>query len=315
MKKSLLYPMFFLILCFSSHLIKAEGTGGICPDFPFLKPTLGPLAKLNCAFHHQYELKVKELIQTFGAKDGIPVILNLGGTLVLKYRGTSKTIDISPETYQNIKTLDHTFLAIILALLKQDSQGLNEQTKSYIKALRKHLHQANRVLSSLKLTKKEQQIITQLTLMTNEFLQELVLNKQYKKDHLKIFIQQARPLIFKTTLIAGKIEIDALEAAINPWLAAMEPKDREKIAIVVAASHQAVAGELSVQYFIKKFGARYKVGIVPEDGLVVMQDSFDEEHAFKLLARHFIDREIGTLLADDPTYLQRDVLSEAGTSN
>jgi hypothetical protein len=293
-------------------VLPAKNSGSACPDFPAFRPTTGPLALLNCGFHHEYEVRIKKIIQTLGASKGIPLILNLGGTLVLKYNGSSQTIDITPDAYQQVKVFDHTFFALILALNHLNSKPLSAHAQGYLHSLQFHLQQAKLLIPSLKLNQKEQRTLTQLTILTTNFIQEVLLKNKCSRERLQGYIRQAKPLVYEATVIASKIEIKALDAAINPWLDILKPADKAKIAIVVAASHQAVDNELSVQYFVKRFGSRYQVGAVPENRLLILQNAFDEESALKLLARHFLDRELSALIFNNPTYLQRDVLSEAG---
>jgi hypothetical protein len=211
-----------------------------------------------------------------------------------------------------VKVFDHTFLALILALNHLNPEPLSAHAQDYLHSLQVHLQQAKQLVPSLKLTQKEQRTLIQLTLITTNFIQEVLLKKNCSRERLQGYISQAKPLVYEITVIASKIEIEALDAAVNPWFSRLKPADKAKIAIVVAASHQAVDNELSVQYFVKKFGSRYQVATVPEDRLVILQNAFDEESALKLLARHFLDRELGAFIFNNPAYLQRDVLSEAG---
>jgi hypothetical protein len=282
-----------------------------CPDFPYFRPTSGPLALINCDFHHEYEQRVTQEIQSFGAPGGRPVILNIGGSLILKYNGKHETIDITPNQYQEVKVFGHAAVSVFLALYKSQSNQLELEKKRYLASLEDHLKKASLLIPSFKLTPEEMNSVTQLATLTQNFVHKILLQGHWTDKEYNAFFAAVKPLIFDITIIASRVEISALDNALNPWLAQLSPEDKMKIGIVIATAHQSRAKEISLQYFAKKFGATFGEGALLENRITVLEGYFDESSALKLLARHYLDQKIGQDIFGDPERLQRDLLSDA----
>lgn len=282
-----------------------------CPAYPFFRPSTGPLAVINCDFHKTYEKRVLQTMKTFGAPGGPPVILNLGGTLLLKFNGRSEKIDITPEAFQNLKTFCHMTFAVFLSLSQSKPGPLDQSTRRALGSLKKHIQQAAAAIPSLKLFPKEKSKINQLTRLTLSFLKKILLRDSWSTVDYTAYFSKANPLLRDIITFAAKRELNALDKALKPWLAQMSTREKKKIGIVVATAHQARAKEISLQYFEKKFGKQLGEGASREFGLVILEDKFDEDSALKLLARHYLDREAGLVLFDEAARLQRDVLADA----
>jgi hypothetical protein len=276
-----------------------------CPDFPYFFPKTGTLSVLNCDFHQQYEARIAQVLTTFGTSGGRPIILNLGGTLILKYNGNTTNTNITPATYHELKSFEHAALTVFLILSQMNPD------QSTLQMIQSHLEQAAPLISSLKLTHQSREITNQLVQGTLQLIRKLKNKPTYSRDKLAYEFKRIKPLLNKVTMIASKIELQALNDALNPWLAQMLPAERNRIGIVVATAHQARDREISLQYFSKKFGHRVGEGARYENGMVVLEGKFDETSALNLLARHYLDREVGDIMFNEPARLQRDVLADS----
>ncbi len=309
--------LLIIVLLSNLNSVFAVGNESIdlaCPDFPYFRPKTGPIAVVNCDFHKAYEKRVEQIMRTLGAPGGRAVILNLGGNLVLKYNGKTETIDVTPNAYQDVKVFAHATMAVYLLLFQKNAGQLDPQIKLDLRALEQHVQQAAALIPSINISPKEKETVVQLATLTEDFLQGVLTKGDWTTAEVDAYFQQVKPLIFDTTKIALKLEIDALDKAINPWLADMSPEDQKKIGIVVATAHQARAREASLQYFARKFGQRFGEGASLEDGLVVLEEKFDETSALKLLARHYLDRSAATAIFNEPAKLQSDLLGDAAAS-
>ena len=284
------------------------------PDFPHFRPKTGPMALVNCDFHKAYEKRVEQILKTFGAPGGRAVILDLDGHLVLKYHGKTETFDVTPNAYQEVKVFAHASLAVYLLLFQKNAGQLDSQIQQDLTALKQQVQQSATLIPSIKIPLKDKEKVTQLATMTENFLQGVLTKGSWTTAGADVYFQQVKSLIFDTTKIAAKLEIDALDKAINPWLAEMSPEEQKKIGIVVATAHQARAREVALQYFAYKFGHRFGEGASLEDGLVVLENKFDENSALKLLARHYLDRGAGKVMFKEPFKIQSDLLGDAAAS-
>ena len=303
-----------VVLFLNAHPVlaaMAETTQLACPEFPYFRPTKGPLARVNCDFHKVYEQRVEQIIRTFGVPGGRAVILNLGGTLVLKYNGKTQTISITPPAYQQVKVFAHASFAVFLLLPQNKSGQLLPPIKLGLSHLEQHLQQSVATIPSIKISLKDKATVTQLANLTLDFINRVLTKNSWTAAERAVYFRNVKPLFFRTTKIAARLELSALDQAINPWLAKMSLQEQKNIGIVVATAHQARASEISLQYFAHKFGQQFGEGASLEHGLVVLEDKFDETAALKLLARHYLDRSAAQIIFNDEARLQRDVLADA----
>lgn len=307
-----LIVLVFLFLFCPYHLVCSESSETYlsCPDFSYFKPQTGPLAAVNCDFHHLYELRVADLVNSFGAPGGRPVVLNLGGTLILKHNGKQETVAINSNEFHQIKAFGHAALAVALGLENNSFAHSGSKINEYLHSLNTNLKRASQMVDSLNLNLEEKQKLKQLVLLTKRFLQVLF-NKKNCSLEAKIFFKEIKPLIFEINLMAAKRELAALDAAMDAWMTELSPLEQKKIYVVVAASHQAKVDELSVQYFNKRFGSNRMGPPLQEKSLVVIEDKFDEASALKLLARHDLDIRLSKNIFKQAHRLQRDLLADA----
>jgi hypothetical protein len=281
---------------------------GSCAQYPYLKPNQGPLALLNCDMHESYDARVKEIMGTFGSPNGRPVVINLGGTLILKHGSKTEQIDISPMEFQEIKSFCHASLAVFLILSNKSNATLDKHVIEKLKQMQVHLASAKAIIDTLGLTKEAADAANEMTNLTTQFVQTTLSHKTWNKSDLHHYYEQLQPSLKILIDSAANLQLTLLNQAINQWLTQLTPEEKQHIGIVVAAAHQARAGEISVDYFAKKFNKHLGIGAQGEDGLVIMEDKFDEESAYKLLAKHYLDREIGQAIFNDSESLQHDLL-------
>lgn len=314
----ILVPLVILLLTVSPFEVSTAGhsaltptTGLNCPEFKEYKPRNGPLSRLNCDMHSIYETRVKALVRTFGSPEGRPVILNLGGTLRLKYHGKTEVVDITPSQYQDLKAFCHHALSVSLVLSQQKPGTLHKNTRQALQVLLTHLHAAMVIIPRLKLSPKEKISLNRLTSMTERYLQRTLKDKTWTAQGLMSYYEDLKKPLQALLQGAVLVEINTMDEAINHWLLQLSPTEKKQIGIVIATAHQARASEVSVQYFSKKFEKQVGVGAIHEKGLVVLEGRFDEKSALELLARHYLDIEIGQIVFKNPEIMQRDLLANS----
>ncbi len=311
MKLILQSVIIFLFMPMNFSFANAAASPMTCPAFPFFYPKSGPLAAVNCDFHKEYERHVAQYIKTFGAIGGRPVILNLGGTLVLKYNGKTETVNITPiNPYHDLKAFLHSVFTIFIVLSDYPDGKLDVKTMQVLHQLYQDVSKAEKEIPALKLSQEPSKAAYTIASQVKNFLNHLLTNEFYKKTDLLTFQTNILPSITMGAKLASKAELITLDNAVNHWLAKMDPKEQKQIGIVVAAAHQARADEISIQYFTKKFNKHVGEGARNEDGLIVLEGKFDEEAALMLLARHYLDRNAAAVMFNDPARLQRDLLAD-----
>jgi hypothetical protein len=283
-----------------------------CPEFPFLQPTTGSLAAVNCDFHKQYEKRVNQVVSTFGAPDGRPVIFKLGSTLTLKRDGQVRTANIAPSPFSELKAFAHgTFSVFVILSQQAPDVTWGEATQTALTDLLMNLAAAKADLPNLDLSVEDRLACDELSTATNSYLSGLLSSHLYAQNELASFYERVGPNLTAVLERAAQTELQALDQAVSPWLAEMTPAERGRVGVANVATHQSRAREISVQYFEKKFGFRAGEGAQQENGFVVLEGHFDEKSAAAQLARHYIDREVGQGIFQEPARMQEDLLSKA----
>lgn len=285
-----------------------------CPDFPHFSPTSGPLTVVNCYFHHQYEDRIKQILATFGAPNGRPIIINLDGLdLILKYNGKTQTIKIADATYQDLKVFGHASLSVLIILSQQAPGKLTEATLNKIQQLKIDLHAAVLAIPSLKISPQAKQLAKNLAEITESYLDKLLLTKQWTSAELAAYYKEAVSFINMQGKMAAETELANLDRALNQWLAPMSAEEKKRIGIVVGVVHQARAREHIIMYLSKRFSRPApSEGALNENGLVVAEGLFDENAALALLARHYLDRDIGEIVFAEVERMQKDLMAKPG---
>jgi hypothetical protein len=283
-----------------------------CPEFPFLQPTTGSLAVVNCDFHKQYEKRVNQVVSTFGAPGGRPVIFQLGGTLTLKRNGEARIANITPSPFSELKAFAHGAFSVFVTLSQQAPDVTwGEATQTALNDLLMNLEATKVDLPNLDLSVEDRLACEELSTVTESYLSGALSSHLYTQNELASFYERVRPNLAAVLERAAQTELQALDQAVSPWLAEMAPAERERVGVATVVAHQARAREISVQYFEKKFGFRAGEGAQQENGFVVLEGHFDEKSAAAQLARHYIDRDVGQWIFQEPAHMQEDLLSRA----
>jgi len=291
-------------------IINTAHAESVCKAFPYFKPESGPLAYVNCDFHAEYEKRVVEMVNTFGAVGGRPVIMNLGGTLIFKYAGKTETVDINPMPLHDVKTYAHAAFSLYFTLAMSKPGSLSIETRNALIKMNSDLDEAIKILPLLKLDQEAFQDSEALGNATHAFLNKVISQNAYTSREIKNYFNHVRPMILASAKKAAAIELHELDKAVTRWTMLMTEKDKKQLGVVVATVHQARAKETSLQYFAKKFGFKYGEGALNENSIVVLEGKFDEDSALKLLARHYLDRDAAAMIFHEPARLQRDLLGD-----
>lgn len=286
------------------------GADDICEDFPYFAPKTGPFMQVNCDFHHAYEARIDNITKTFGAVNGRPIILELGGRLVLKYQGVRHEVDITPTPYPEMKAFLHSIVAVYLFISDQEPGKLTTETLAHLQDLVTDIVRTRESLMHLSVAPNVEHALDSLYKQAVDFLQITLKSQQWSTANLEDFYKKIKAEIFIVKSAAAHVEIAALDKALATWLKKIPKQQKPEIGIVVAIAHQARARGLTVDYFAKKFKKKICVGAQCEDGMVIIEGKYDEDSALSALARHYLDRQMGKVLFAAPLRMQYDLLSK-----
>lgn len=115
------------------------------------------------------------------------------------------------------------------------------------------------------------------------------------------------PLLYRLTVHASEIHLDALDRAVDEELARLDARERSRLQVVVTGDHQARRRSLGMQYFAKRLPAGNPAG----ERVLYAEGVTEEKAALDLVALQRLDREVAEVFFGDPARLQSDVLGEA----
>src|SRR3990167_5427523 len=311
MAKKIKFLFFISLILAYPPLFSIPPQEQTCPEFPFFYPKKGALSVLNCDFHKAYEKRVSQIIKTFGHPHGRPIILNLGGELIFKLNGKTQIAVATPQTYHTLKTFSHAAFSVLLIFPQENSKKLNSENLRALQTQLQHLEKAEQAIPTLNLTKNDALLCKKLSTATQSFIKTILLNQTCSNTKIISFYQQIHPLIIEILKRANTIELEALHHHVDPWFSQMTLEEKKQLGVLVAASHQARAREISVLYFSKKLGEQLGEGAENENRLVILEGKFDEPSALALLARHYLDQEAAEILFQNPKFMQSDILTGA----
>lgn len=268
-----------------------------------------PLDRVNTDFHQAYDARVSDIIKTFGAIGGRPVLMDLGGNLVFLHDGKKQTYNVTPGAYHKLKDFGHASFAVYL-ILAQHQGKLTPFQVTALQALKNDLTAAQQILLNSKLSSDQTNNANRLANITLQFINEILQTNLNDSKSLKKYYAATRPMIELLFNQGSEIELKSLDTTIKSWMKELTPKERKKLGVVIATSHQARNQEVSLQYFAKTFGFHYGFGAQAENGYILMENNFDEAAGLSMLARHYLDREAGEMIFNRVDRLQTDILAD-----
>lgn len=245
------------------------------PEFPPYDP-LG--RRLNERFHSMYKERLAQLVLTFGAQDGRPVILAMNDDLVLMKDGQREDLIVRPESYHQLKALGHAYFARLLGAQDPELPAL---TEDYLL-----------------------QVAGQLPLEARPIAEQIpsTLRPEAPPREVGALMEQA-------FAEAARIELQLLHQRVKPWWDGLGAEQQTRCGIVVVSSHQSRAERLNVQYFEALTGRRSGPGALGEDGFIVVEGDIHADEALLHLARHYLDQEVSEQMFGDRFRLQIDLLA------
>jgi putative intracellular protease/amidase len=278
------------------------------PGPPQYAPREGLLSALNHYFHKDYESLV-ELTTLSLEHAGTPVIIAAGDELFLRHRGLREVARIIPPLYHQLKAIGHMVFGIHLSLEVRAPNGLNE-TELFEILQQQYLLKA--VLSNLTdegIPNEVSEAQAVLLSKASDLLTEVLRTRAVDRATLREFARTTGVMMVDNNRRAQRAALDGLHAAVTAWLARMTEDVRAKLFVVVCGSHQSRSQDITMEYFQRLLGEQATTGAAHEHR-VIYSESFGEDGALDLIARHIIDQDAGEAFFGDRMRMQRDLLSE-----
>lgn len=267
------------------------------------KPGVDPLLTLNKQFRKSYSRSRAAML----ARQG-PVIVVDGEKLILRHGKERQETEVDLRKYHHLKAVAHVPLTLYLLLGDTEEGAIGEENLAELRRLRESILAARGALSEYGFS--DEQIERQRKLMAGSLaaVEDALKEKRCVEKDRTAFARRMAPLLRGNIADAARVQIDGYHARVSEWRRKLSAEEWAKMRIVVLGSQMPRKDNLAVQYFARLLGETGEGRrIVYAEGLG------DEKRALSLLGTHLLDREIATAFFDDPTRMDRDLLSDAAT--
>jgi hypothetical protein len=247
---------------------------------------------LNEEFHADYD------VATEGAARRAPVLVLVADALIL-FRGDDRSEHpFTPAEFHLIKSAAHAPVALYAILLRGDG-------RAPLVRLRGAIDTFGEMAPSAAADDTRAVLRT-----TRAFLDEALAPDEISAAKVEAFARAIGPSLLRLTEHATRMQLTALDAAVEVCLASLDEGERRGLQVVVTGEHQARARSLGMQYFQQRFGEA-----PGQETRVTYGEGIDDaDQAVALVGKRRVDRAIAAAFFGDEKRLQRDVLADAATA-
>lgn len=297
------------------------------PDFSKFPPFDEPLATGNQFFHAIYEQRLCQTIESFGTPWGPIALLVIGNEAVAYHNDRREVISgLSPALYHALKAIGHQALAFQLTIRSQSVGSLQGFTRDRLESQLRLLGEmaaasdaelaaaaetdaaTGRIPDTRDWLPTAQASAREILQVTRARIEAILAADAIAPDDLAQYRQKILPAIVAGANLAAAAQLSAIDTRLGDFFAEVRGQE---FYVAIAGAHQPRAGEVNTQYFSQVLGETSGIGARGERHSIYAEGQFTEAALLGTLARHILDREIGTDFFQDPTRLQRDLLSDA----
>lgn len=214
----------------------------------------------------------------------------------------------TPPLYDQLKSIAHLSLGIAAAgLYAQETPG-DTSWRAMLSDLRGKARGAKDRLDASAFNSEQKQRQTQLIDLSITYIDSALASPAFDPAALKAYAAASAPLLLANTTDAANEQIEALDQAVKDLAKQLTPDEWARAIAVITGPKLPREGHLQTQYFLFSFGEK-----TTGQRVQYMENIFDEDQALAVLQTIIVDRKIGGLFFNDPTRMERDLLSDAAT--
>lgn len=265
---------------------------------PATTAAFDPLLRANGDFHAQYAAARVREQATLGTSR--PYFALGHEKLVLRYRGKTEERSVSSDRFDAVKDAGHVPIAALSAILAKDDAAT-------LRALLERDRQVEPAITAARFGDSERP--ARAVVRASIELLEKALAAEPSEADLHNFGLRTRS---DTTALlqAGcdelLVRLDVAVRQLRPVVGDAWPQ----AVVTIETDHQSRADDLATQYFESLFHEHASEGALGESRIVVIESIGPNDGPTQAMASHLYDRRLSTLLFDDPTFLQGDVLGK-----
>jgi hypothetical protein len=259
-----------------------------------------PLSILNGEFRSVYK-QAKERC----SEEATPLILCIGGQMVLIDKNLREQVDFIPEKYTQLKVVDHVPLVLFVLLDSQCDKPLSADTRQELDKIKQLVGSTRPTLATSGLDTQTLARQYQLLDISVGFMERVLKEGQVSKTQLVAFCRQLEPMIMKNADQAVAAQLTIIDRTVVQWKEKLGPERFKRLTVLIVSSHMPREKHTCFQYFSKLLH-------VKREGLkIVYSEGPDDEKAARdLLGTHVLDASIGETFFKEKLRMHRDLLSD-----
>lgn len=217
-------------------------------------------------------------------------------------------LSYTPALYDQLKSLSHLPLGIAAAGLSAIETPRDLSWRASLTDMKDKAIAAKARLDSSVLNQAQKQ--RQITIIDQSlaFIDDALSKSAIDPIALKNYTRAMAPLVLANTTDAANAQIAMLDQTVTDLGKSLSPDEWARAVVVITGPKTAREGNLQSQYFMFRLGEQ-RMG----KRILYIENIFDEDQALSVLQTVLLDRKIGGLFFNDPSRMERDLLSDAAT--
>ena len=274
-------------------------------------PKSGPLSDANADFHVTYNQLVNEGTARLGTT--VPVVILLGGHLILVHEGTETTEHTIPPDYHRLKAYSHVAFGLQLALMANGEGSLSDNVADQLRSKLKHIKTAVDEIPNDELPAEQLVAPAEVLQLSATMINETLHADKVDMSLVVQFARNVAPLVLQNAAFAVRAELNRMHELVSVWRKQLGEETWQNLYVVICGGHQPRYRDAAKQYFQRLLHEVDGLGAEMEDRVLYGEGIRDVDGAMDLLARHVIDQEASNMFFGNKNRLQEDLLADVAT--
>jgi hypothetical protein len=237
-----------------------------------------------------------------------PVFLVSDKVTLIKGRHLG-AISYTPPIYEQLKSISHITLGIAGAGLSALETPGDLSWKMLLGDLRSKAQLAKSRIDQASFSAMQKARQIQIIDASIAFIDRALSNGILNSADLKTYSLSMAPLVLANTTEAANAQIESLDLAVKTLAKQLTPDEWTRAMAVITGPKTAREGNLQSQYFLFSWNEK-SMG----ERVIYIENIFEDDQALAVLQTVLTDRKLGSLFFNDPSRMERDLLSDAATA-
>jgi hypothetical protein len=244
-----------------------------------------------------------------------PVILAMfngdGGKYVLRQEGRVQAVEPVPATYQKVKSVSHTLLAIFAIVSPYFENSETGQWRSDASAFNQSMTEALATLDQDEMPAEVEEDCRLILEGGIAFLDKILKKGTCTANEYSTYAKSLLPLVNKNIMLAGKLQVDHFVKVVRRWRTEMGEEEWSRLYTVVNSAWAMRRENVHFQILAQMMGRD-----AVNTRLIMAETVNDvtEDDLLTLLGRIVNDRSLSILVFDETYRMDVELMGEAANA-